>query len=106
MSAFNELIFKIVLTLVGVIAGFLLGYRSRRPKLLLQGHGSGSNPAAGRDLMLTEVYIYNNPSFCGLKVNRDTAVITTAHIYDPELDEFVGPSLVWRKDDSSRELEQ
>jgi len=56
--------------------------------------------------MITDAYVYNDPSFFGLKVNREPAQITNALIFDPELKVFVGPSLVWQKGDPKDGLKE
>jgi hypothetical protein len=83
---------KVVLAVVG----FWLGYSSKRPKLEVQGSGSGGFPITNKDVMATTTTAYNRPSFFGLPVNREAATIVEARIYDPDLKEYVGPCLMWR----------
>ena len=56
--------------------------------------------------MISEANIYNDPSFLGLKVNREPAQIVNSVILDPELKVFVGPSLVWQKGDPKDGLKE
>lgn len=92
-----EIVIRVLFLLVGIGGGFLLAYFARRPRLKLEGHGSGSHSVEGRGLMITDANIYNDPSFFGLKLNREPAEIISALIFDPELKTYVGPSLVWQK---------
>jgi hypothetical protein len=96
----------ILATLVVGVGAFVLGSSSVRPKLRVAGGGTGGAGSNQQDLMLTSVNVTNDPSFFGLKVHREAARMTEARIYDPELQELVGPCLMWRngqKGDLSRE---
>ena len=90
-----DLVVKVALTVIG----FWFGYSSKRPKLEVQGSGSGGFAVANKDVIATTATVYNRPSFFGLPVNREAATIVEARIYDPELKEYVGPCLLWRGHD-------
>ena len=87
----------ILATVVFGVLGFIAGYSAKRPRLEVSGSGSGGISVPNKDIMASSVTFRNNPSFFGLRVNREQAIITSARIYDPELKEFVGHILMWEK---------
>lgn len=105
MSISSDTVIEIIAAIALSVVTFWIGYAAKRPRLENHGGGTGSISIPNRDIMATSVYIYNHPSFFGLKVRREPATITSARIYDPELKEYVGPVLRWAKDGSD-ELEQ
>lgn len=96
---FTVTVVDVVVKAALAIVGFWLGYSSKRPKLEVQGSASGGAPVPNKDVMATSTTVYNRPSFFGLPVNREAAMIVEARIYDPELKEYVGPCLLWRGHD-------
>lgn len=95
------------LGIVGLLTSFVtfflgiwVGHRAHVPNLRLGGSGSYSNPVNSRDLVLTNIQVYNDPGFFRMRVNRESARIVSARLYDPELDEFVDQGLLWRADGS------
>ena len=77
---------------------FWLGLSQRKPKLVGSGGGSGSIQIPGRDVMVSNITIRNEPTFLGMRIPRDPAQIESARLYEPETREYVGPVLMWRED--------
>ena len=102
----RDLAIKILIAMAGMTGGFLLRHFAARPKLRLEGQGCGSHAVDGIHLSITQVYVYNDPSFFGLKVARESAQIKSAVILDQQLKTFVGPSLVWQKGDPQDGLQE
>ena len=88
-------IIGILFTIIVALIFFVFGLRVGKPKLLAQGSGSGTVRIPDRDVMATSLSISNMPTFWGIRVNRGTAQIESARLYDPTLKEYVGPVLLW-----------
>ena len=98
-------IIAILLTIFVALVFFVLGLRRGRPNLVAGGSGSSTIGAPNQDVMGSYVNVRNQPTFFGIKVNRGSAKIQTARLYDPKLKKFVGRVLMWRKE-GSNELER
>jgi hypothetical protein len=95
----------ILFTIVVAVIFFIWGLTVKKPKLVSTGAGSGGISVPNKDIMASNIVVYNKPSLFGIKIDREPARITSARIYDPALQEFVGPSLMWGKN-GSQELER
>ncbi len=93
-------IIGVLFTIIVALIFFILGLRVEKPKLVAQGSGSGTVRIPNRDVMATSLNVSNLPTFWGMKVNRGTAEINSARLYDPSLREYVGPVLLWQENGS------
>jgi hypothetical protein len=92
-----------LLTIIVSLVFFIIQIRATQPKLIAVGSGSSTVWVPNRDVMASSITIINKPTFLGMKVNRGAAQIQSARLFDRELNEFVGPPLMWRKK-GAREL--
>lgn len=97
----GDVFLQLALLVTGVILGIILNNIARRPRVeYTGGTGSGRVSVGSRELVLAWIQIRNNPSFFGFPINRETARIDEARVFDPELDELVGAGLVWEDRES------
>lgn len=91
-----------LLTIIVALLLFIIQMRSARPKLVTVGSGVERIHVPNQDVMASSVSFENRPTFLGMRVDRGPVKIQSAMLYDLELKEFVGPSLMWREEGSSK----
>lgn len=81
---------------------FIIGLHSKRqPNLIIIGGGGGPPVNAGdQDVSVVSIDIINMPTFSVMKADRGSAVIDYVRIFDPILEKYIGPYLLWSVDGS------
>jgi hypothetical protein len=97
-------------TLIGIffsiflaILCFVAAIKSSRPKLLVNGGGGGSGPAA--TMSYTSISITNDPNFFGIKIAKEPAQIVMAWLIDNRLKENYPLLNNWRDDTNGNSRE-
>jgi hypothetical protein len=94
-SVIISTVIGVAYTVVVAFVFFMLGLGANRPNLIQSGSGGSRQRIQDKDVWITSVSIYNDPDFLGVKINRESAIITSAMLYDHLLSEHVPCSLVW-----------
>jgi len=93
--------------LVGIAVStffFVMRYKLQRPRLVVAG-STGTRIAVGsQEYFIAKISIYNSPRFLTFNIERSSAKVKSARVYDPIERMFVGHPLCWRSQEDGASL--